>query len=707
MKETYRTGIVRLLLEAKKEGMSEGALLSAMKISKKDKKRVLRVLSDLERSGTVVRAKDVIRLKGMKRYFTGTVVRVAPSHGFIRNEATGEDLFVRGRDLLGAIPGDTVLARVTKTRDENHPSDSAAVVLIEKETDGVLTGTVADVNGTLRLRPDSFAAEPLRIVHRNGNELHNGDKVKFTIHDRAEHHGDITADIAGVYGSSDFARVSVDAYLEEKAVALAFPDETVGEAERIESAGIKAKEIAAREDLRDLPIFTIDGADTKDIDDAINIAKTRKGYALGVHIADVSYYVKKGSPLDAEAFRRGTSIYIADRVIPMLPKQLSNGICSLNPNTERLAFSCLMELNKSGEIVSFRFVKSVIRSRVQGVYAEVNRLIDGTADEAIQKKYAEVSAAIPLMCELTELLKKNRIARGAPEIDSRESKLICDKNGVCVDIKARARGFSEEMIEEFMLCANNCAAKLAMEQGFPFVYRVHESPDADKLLQLQQTLVDLGEDPKGISEKSTAADLAALLRRTAESPRAQVIGNLVLRTMMKAKYSEEPLGHFGLVMKEYSHFTSPIRRYADLSIHRILSDVVTGAPIDKIRRKYKKFAHEAAYRASTTELVAVSAERDCDKFYMAEYMRGHVGEEYEGFISGVIASGFFVELENTVEGKVDTLSLPAGAYEVRGGVALAETLSNTVYTVGDRVRVKCVRADVSAGQVDFILMNNE
>lgn len=704
MKNQYRAEIVRLLLEAKKEGMSEGALLSAMKVSKKDKKRVLGVVNDLERGGTVARSKGTLRLKGLKRYFTGTVVRVAASHGFIRNEKTGEDLFVRGRDLLGAIPGDTVLARVTGTRDETHASDSAAVVLIEKETDSVLTGTIADVNGKLRLRPDSFFAEPLRIVKRNGSELHNGDKVKFTVHGRAEHHGDLTVDIEAVYGSSDFARVSVDAYLEEKAVSLAFPDETVAEAEKIEANGIKAKEISAREDLRDLPIFTIDGADTKDIDDAISISRTASGFTLGVHIADVSYYVKKGSPLDEEAFRRGTSIYIADRVIPMLPKQLSNGICSLNPNTERLAFSCLMELSGSGEIVSFRFVKSVIRSRVQGVYSEVNRIIDGTADEAIRKKYAEVAETIPIFCELTEILKKNRIARGAPEIDSRESKIVCDPNGVCVDIKVRARGFSEEMIEEFMLCANQCAAKLAMEKGFPFVYRVHESPDGDKLLQLQQTLVNLGEDPKGISEKSTAADLAALLRRTAESPRAQVVGNLVLRTMMKAKYSEEPLGHFGLVMKEYSHFTSPIRRCADLSIHRILSDVVSGVPLEKIQRKYRKFAHEAAYRASMTELVAVSAERDCDKFYMAEYMRGRVGEEFDGFISGVIASGFFVELENTVEGRVDTLSLPAGAYELRGGVALAETLSNTVYTVGDRVRVKCVRADVSAGQIDFILV---
>lgn len=704
MKYIYRTKIIDLLMSAKKDGMTEGKLLSELGVSKKDKKRVLGVVEALVRDGIVIRSKGSLKLKGAKNYFEGTVVKVARSHGFIRNDKKEEDLFVRGRDLHGAITGDKVLARVIEFKDETHHSDTADVILIREETEDILTGTIVEVNGGMRLRPDSFAADPLRIIQRGGNEIHVGDKVKFRIHDRAEHHSDITVDIVSVYGNSDFARVSVDAYLEEKAVSLVFPDEAIEEAEKIERSGIKAKEISSREDLRGLPIFTIDGADTKDIDDAISIAKTDKGYELGVHIADVSYYVKKGGALDKEAFRRGTSIYIADRVIPMLPKQLSNGICSLNPGVERLAFSCLMQLDCSGAIKSFRFAKTVIRSRVQGVYSEVNKILDGSADEKIREKYSEVMGCIPVMNELADILVKNRIARGAPEIDSRESKIICDENGVCVDIKERARGISEGIIEEFMLCANNCAAKLAMEKEFPFVYRVHEAPDADKLLQLQQTLVNLGENPLGINEKSTARDLADILRSTKDSPRAAVISNLVLRSMMKAKYSEEPLGHFGLVMKEYSHFTSPIRRYADFSIHRILSDYTAGLEKEKLTRKYRKFAHESAYRASTTELIAVAAERDCDKFYMAEYMRGHVGEEFDGYISGVIGTGFFVELENTVEGKVDTLSLPQGVYEIRDNVALAETLTNTLYTMGDRVRIKCVRADVAAGLVDFILV---
>lgn len=704
MKYMFREKIIDILLASKKEGITEGKLLQLLGTAKKDRKRVLGVVEALIRDGVIYRSKGNIKIRGAKYFFEGTVVKVARSHGFIRNEKTEEDAFVRGRELTGAVPGDRVLARITEFKDENHNSDTAEVVIIRRETEDTLIGTVVDVNGKLKLRPDSFVADPLTIIKWNGNKIKDGDKVKFSINTRAEHHSDITVDIEEVYGNSGFAKVSVDAYIDEKAITVEFPSEVIDQAMAIEKAGIKAKEIAGREDLRDMPIFTIDGADTKDIDDAISIEKTKNGFTLGVHIADVSYYVKKGTPLDMEAYQRGTSIYIADRVIPMLPKQLSNGICSLNPDVDRLAFSCLMNLDKNGIITDFRFAKTVIRSRVQGVYAEVNGILAGEEDDAIRNKYAEVIDQIPVMNELFEILKENRVQRGAPEIDSKESKIICDENGVCCDIKERTRGISEGIIEEFMLCANNCAAKLAMDKNFPFVYRVHESPDPDKLMNLQQTLVNLGEDPKGINERSTAADLAAVLRRTKDSEKAGVVSNLVLRSMMKAKYSEEPLGHFGLVMKEYAHFTSPIRRYADFSIHRILSDYAGGLALDKLQKKYIKFAKTASNRASNTELVAVAAERDCEKFYMAEYMRNHIGEEFEGYISGVIESGFFVELPNTVEGKVDVMSLPVGNYETRDGIALAEIMSNTVYTMGDKVKVKCVKADVSAGLVDFILV---
>lgn len=706
MKNIYRQKIIELLLPKKKEGMTEGAILTALKTAKKDRKRVMSVMSALEKEGIIYHSKGHYILKGASRYFEGTVVKTARTHGFIRKDGSEDELFVRGRDMLGAVPGDRVLAYISEFADEEHESDTAKVVLITEETGGVMTGTIVSENSKLRLRPDGFYSEPLFIVNWNGNAIKEGDKVRYSIHERAEHHSGITVDIVSIYGSSEYAKCSVDAYIDEKGIETEFSDEALAESEKLEKEGVSSDEIKKREDLRGLPIFTIDGADTKDIDDAVSIERTENGYHLGVHIADVSHYVRHGTALDKTAHDRGTSIYIADRVIPMLPKQLSNGICSLNPNEDRLAFSCLMDVAASGEVTKFRFVKTVIRSRVKGVYSEVNAILDDAADEGIKRKYAEVIDRIPVMKQLTEVLIKNREGRGAPDIDSKESKIICDENGKCIDITERTRGFAERMIEEFMLCANGCAAKLAMEKEFPFVYRVHESPDRDKLVQLSETLVELGVDNTGVNEKSTAADLSAVLERVKDDPKAPVINNLVLRSMMKAKYSEEPLGHFGLVLKEYSHFTSPIRRLADFSIHRILTDAVSGMPTDKLIKKYEKFAHEQAYRASITELTAVAAERDCDKFYMAEYMKEHIGEEYDGYISGVTGAGFFVELPNTVEGRVDVMTLPVGTYELTNDIALVETVTGKAYTIGDSVRIKCVAADVGGGLIDFELLEH-
>ncbi len=463
-----------MLLPKKKEGMTEGALLTALKTAKKDRKRVMGVMSALEKEGIIYHSKGHYILKGASRYFNGTVVKLARTHGFIRKDDSDEEFFVRGRDLLGAVPGDRVLAFLSEYADEEHESDTAKVVLVTEETDGVMTGTIISDNGKLRLRPDGFYSEPLFIVRWNGNDIKEGDKVRYSIHERAEHHSEITVDIVSIYGSSEFAKCSVDAYIDEKGIETEFSDEALAEAEKIGKAGVDTSEVKKREDLRSLPIFTIDGADTKDIDDAVSIEPAENGFRLGVHIADVSHYVTKGTALDKTAHERGTSIYIADRVIPMLPKELSNGVCSLNPNEDRLAFSCIMEVAASGEVTKFRFAKTVIRSRVKGVYSEVNALLDDTADEDIKRKYAEVSAQLPMMRQLTEVLIKNREGRGAPDIDSKESKIICNEDGICVDISERTRGFAERMIEELMLCANDCAAMLVMDEEFPFVYLVHE-----------------------------------------------------------------------------------------------------------------------------------------------------------------------------------------------------------------------------------------
>lgn len=689
------------------KGLSEQEILTLIG-KKKDSKVISRELQDMKRFNVLNYGKLRFSLKNPEKYHEGEVTRAAKGHGFIRfcgdsEEEGGEEAFVRGKDMCGAVPGDRVLMKIIADKDEYNRSQTAVVAAVLEYSSNMLTGIVVDYNGEIRLQPSTFASPvPLVIVGFGGGDVRVNDKVKFEIRKRGDRHSEHIATITEVFGSSDIARVSVKAYIEEKQIPTDFPDSVIREAKEIEKRGIPSADKAMRTDLRDLPIFTIDGADTKDIDDAISIEKTVKGFKLGVHIADVSNYVKKGTALDQEAFKRGTSVYIADMVIPMLPKELSNGICSLNPGEERLAFSCLMELDNNGEITKYRFVKSLIRSRVKGVYSEVNKILAGEADEEIKEKYKDVIGQIPVMNELASILIKNRENRGAPEIDSVESKIICDENGVCVDIKARDRGISEAIIEEFMLAANNCAAKVGMSNHIPFVYRIHESPTPEKLLMLQDTLTAMGINPKGINENSSAKDLAQLLKDTEDDPRSMMIHRMTLRTMMKAKYSENPVGHFGLVMKEYAHFTSPIRRLADLSIHRILTDYVSGEA-SKLEKRYTRFSVENSTRASETEVIAVNAERDCEKFYAAEYMKKHIGQQFEGVISGVINSGIFVELPNTVEGRIDTFSLPEGEYEVRNGIMLVETLSNTIYTMGDKVKVTLAAVNVGAGQIDFTL----
>ncbi len=695
-----KISVLKELYSAGSDGMSEKELVKELDLPKKLAKKLSDSLADMKKFGDVTNKKGVWRLKNQDKYFEATVSRVTPKSGFILNNLDSIEFFVRGRDLCGSIPGDVVLAMKTAEADGDRNPEAVVIAVLEESTQ-LLTGVIVAEGNRLMVLPDKLCNEPLYIAKAGQAPLHIGDKVAFSIKKRGERHFDHTVAIAEGFGSSESAKAGAEAYMLVNNLHTEFPEEVLFEASKLNIDEPDPDEVSRRLDLRGEPIFTIDGADTKDIDDAVSIAKVDGGYKLGVHIADVSHYVKKDSALDKEAFIRGTSIYYADQVVPMLPKELSNGICSLNPNVDRLAFSCLMTVSDQGKLLSYRFEKSVIRSRVKGVYSEVNKILDNTADEQIKEKYSRVIDRIPVMHELASILEKNRINRGAPEIDTVEAKIITDENGICVDVKPRDRGIAERIIEEFMLMANNAAASLAMKEKIPFVYRIHEPPAAEKLVTLNETLTALGVNPEGIGERSTAADLAKLLRDNKESDKYVVINRIVLRTMMKAKYSDEPLGHYGLVMPEYAHFTSPIRRYADLSIHRILTDYVYALSTEKINKKYTKFAAEASMQASNTELAAVHCERECETFYMAEYMKNHIGEEFEGFISGVSPSGVFVSLPNTVEGMVSTAHLPAGEYEVQHSVILTGAANGKVFTVGDKVKVKLVFVNVNGGFIDF------
>lgn len=701
----FKLSIIMGLYKAGEKGLSVRQLADQLGMNKKGMKKLEDALAEMKQHNDIAYKKGNCWIKHPETYFKAEVSRVSQRSGFVKQLGDmPQEYFVRGRDMCGAIPGDIVLAKMTAPSDDIHHSPEAVVLAVLEETDALLTGVIVAEGNKLMVLPDRLCSDPLVIAKvSKAAAMHVGDKVVFSIKKRGERHMDHTVNIVDVFGSCDTAKAGAEAYMMSNRLHVNFPDDVLLEAAKLDIDEPDGDEILRRLDLRGEPIFTIDGADTKDIDDAVSISKTDRCYKLGVHIADVSHYVPRGCKIDEEAFYRGTSIYYADQVVPMLPKQLSNGICSLNPQVDRLAFSCLMEVSFQGKLLNYRFEKSVIRSRVKGVYSEVNKIIDGTADEEIKAKYARVIDRIPIMRELAEILEKNRIERGAPEIDTSETKIITDENGVCIDVKPRTTGIAEGIIEEFMLMANNSAAALAMKEKIPFVYRVHEAPTTEKLDTLRETLTALGINPGALGMNAPAGELARILRENKDSDRAMVINRIVLRTMMKARYSEEPLGHYGLVMPEYAHFTSPIRRYADLSIHRILTDYVYALSHEKLCRKYAAFAQSAALQASNTELSAIRCERDCENLYMAEYMKSHIGEEFDGIISGVSAGGIYVLLPNTVEGMVSVATLPLGDYEVQHGVILTGAADGSVFTVGDKVHVKCVSVNVNGGFIDFEL----
>ena len=477
-----------------------------------------------------------------------------------------------------------------------------------------------------------------------------------------------------------------------------FPPQALDEAEAIAQRTITPEELGSREDLRNELIFTIDGEDAKDLDDAISVKRTETGWSVGVHIADVSHYVTPGSALDAEALRRGTSVYFADRVVPMLPEAISNGVCSLGAGEDKLTFSALLEVNKNGELCAYRFCKSVIRSKVRGVYAQVNRLFDNTADEATKEKYRPIFSSLMEARELAHILRERARSRGMVELESRESRFVLDENGVCTDMYARSSGEAEQLIEQLMILANQAAAKLAKESKIPFVYRVHEEPSPQRLEALKEMASWMGFETRTVKPGLRPEALARLHEQAKKTKYARIVSYQILRTMAKARYDVRPIGHYGLALSDYCHFTSPIRRYPDTSIHRILSALVGGQSAAKLSRSYAAFAELSAAQSTECEMRAMNAERSAEACYAAEYMRSHLGEVFEGVISGVTEWGVYVELENTAEGFIRAEHLP-GRYEFDGVLTYTNRFGGDTLTIGDRMRVKAVRQTFLLGKL--------
>ncbi len=690
--------LIQKKLEGYKDFVPKQIIAKKLGVTSATQKQYEQALITLVKSGVVIEKKGRLILSRRLGFIPATIVKLAGRFGFARELDGTTEYFVPGRAFKGAMVGDGVLLKRLPPRGE---SPEAEVVKVLSEGNKTLTGVYCATGEGNFVKLDVMPNIPIRLVKGGVLTAQDGDKVGVELVYRGESHQSHKAKVTEVFGSSDTAAACALSVLAANGIATEFPTDVLDQAKAVGHKEITDKDVSYRLDLRGEPIFTIDGADTKDIDDAVSVAKHERGYTLGVHIADVSHYVKEGTPLDEEAFTRGTSVYYANGVIPMLPKELSNGICSLNPQEDRLAFSCLMELTLDGVLKSYEFKKTVIRSRVKGVYSELNRLYDGVEDAALQQKYAEVMPTLPAMKELAELRMKHRALRGTPEIDTTESKIIIGEDGTAVDIKPRERGFSEQLIEEFMLCANESAATLAKEKGLPFVYRIHEKPTSEKLEALAETLRLLGINASAVSATVSPQDLAKILAEAEGSPLKRIVNNQVLRSMAKARYSDIPVGHFGLVLENYSHFTSPIRRYPDLAIHRILSAYAAGVDPQKLEKRFARFAKAVGVSSSESELRAMTAERDCEDCYKAEYMLKHIGEEFDGVISSAAQHGVYVELENTVEGLIHIDRFPPGNYEFDGRMQFTDLIGGRRYRVGDKVRVVVLSADVAAGNIDF------
>ena len=666
-------------------------------------RKVMEALDELVREAVVCQRQGVfftVRSGRADKALLCKVVKLGKNFAFVMLEDGTSDIFIPGRFTKGAMPGDDVLVeKFEHPRVEGSDEGAILAILTEKND---LVGTVRRVEGRLRFVPDDCPAITMPLARDCEGGAKDGDKVAVEILNRGNRQEDHRVGVAMRFGSSDEAKRCAKALLYAKDIRTRFPDKVRDEAKKFEGVEVSEKDCEGRMDLRALPIFTIDSAETKDIDDAISLTRTSDGgFELGVHIADVSNYVKPGTELDNEAFSRATSVYYADQVVPMLPKALSNGICSLNENELRLAFSCLMRLDKEGNLTDYRFVKSIIRSRVKGVYSEINALLAGTADAEIKAKYADVIDQLPAMKELYGHRARLRKERGCMDIESGEVKLILDENGRCIDVKKRTSGESESMIEEFMLLANQCAAHFARVKQIPFVYRVHEEPNAEKLERLHTLLQACGINDHFAKDVPTPKELSAILEGVRGTPYEQIINTGMLRCMSKALYEEKPKGHYGLVLKDYAHFTSPIRRYPDLAIHRIMTDMLKGTEKETIILRYTDFAERASKQSSEREVIAMQIERKAEDCYKAEYARRHLGECYEGTISGVTQRGLFIELDNGVEGFVPASSLTPSGTSLTEGVRLTDPASGKTWSLGDKMMITIVRADVNLGKIDF------
>ena len=630
----------------------------------------------------------------------GTYLATERAFGFVtpdvaEGEPKPDDLFIPPNAGGGAWHGDRVLVKLTE-RKNGRGRREATVIRVLRRAGNELTGALVQRGNAYFVQPTSKKYPEIMVDRHSLGDARVGDRVAVSV----SHYGDEKIMPQGVIqadlGEDGTMEASIAAILHENAVFDFFPDEVLRQADAIPQE-VDPAALHGRLDLRDKLIFTIDGDDAKDFDDAVSLDRLDNGhYLLGVHIADVSHYVTPGSPLDQEAYRRGTSVYYPGHVVPMLPFALSHGICSLNPDVDRLTFSALMEVDKDGRRYGAKFAKSVIRSKARMTYNKVNKILAG--DEALRGEYAFLVETAQEMNELAHALYKRRIERGALELDIPEAQITVDENGRPVAIQYRDRGESEKLIEEFMLQANEAVAEYMCKRGFPTVYRVHENPDPEKLRVFAQFARPFGYrvDP---SRPEDTFQFQTVLRGAKNDPRQRILPTLLLRSLARARYADECIGHYGLKAKFYLHFTSPIRRYPDLVAHRMLQKALTG---EAFTAADENWCEDAAAQSTTREQAADNCERDIDKLYIAAYMKQFIGEEFDAEVSGVQAFGVFAALENGCEGLIRIELLAGDYYQYdEQHMALVGRHTGKRFTIGTPIRVKLIAASEVTGQIDF------
>ena len=638
------------------------------------------------------------------KYIKGTYRGNEKGYGFVipENEEM-EDIFIPRGNNNNALNDDIVVAEIVKESEDGKRKEGKIVSIVKHEKDKVVGLFVKSKNFGFVIPDDKKFGGDIFISKSNFTKAKDNQKVVVKLTKYPEKNKKAEGKIIEIIGGVDEAGVDMLSLVKEYDLPYEFPQGVIEEA-KSKGNKVDKKDIPNRVDLRDKTIFTIDGEDAKDLDDAVRVYKNDDGnYMLDVHIADVSYYVTENSLLDKEAIIRGTSIYMLDRVIPMLPKELSNGICSLNAGEDRFTLSCTMEIDKEGNIISSDVYKSVIKVTERMNYKDVQKIIDGS-DEEVFERYKNYIQDFKLMEELAKILKNKRLERGYLNLDLPESKVVLDNNGHAVDIKKYELYFSNEIIEQFMLSANETIAERFYWLEAPFIYRVHEEPDIDKVKELNKFLYNFGYKINKSGDKVYPKEFAKVLDSVKGKTEERVVSNLVLRTLKVARYESKNDGHFGIASKYYCHFTSPIRRYPDLFIHRIISKYLENnyELSEKQKEKYEKQAEQYAKTSSDREKIATKVERDSIDIKMAEYMQDRIGEEYEGMVSSVTSFGIFVELDNTVEGLIrfENLGDEYFEYDEEHKQLIGEKTGIT-YKIGDRVKIKVINANKETRQIDF------